>query len=99
MNLRWVRLLLLVLVAVPSAVSAVIVGPLSFVGLMVPHLAAVLGARRVPNHLMLIAMLGGGIMVLADWAGRTLAFPYEVPAGLLASLVGGPYFLWSMRKR
>ncbi|TJV67910.1 MAG: iron-hydroxamate transporter permease subunit, partial [Mesorhizobium sp.] len=44
------------------------------------------------------AMLGGMMLVSADWAGRMLIFPWQIPAGLLAALVGGPYFMVLMWK-
>jgi iron complex transport system permease protein len=43
-------------------------------------------------------MLGGMMLVSADWAGRMLIFPWQIPAGLLAALVGGPYFMVLMWK-
>jgi iron complex transport system permease protein len=46
-------------------------------------------------------LLGGLVMIAADWLGRNLLFPYQIPAGLLAALVGGPYFLlmqWGVRR-
>jgi len=38
-------------------------------------------------------------MVLADWLGRQLLFPAEIPAGLVASLLGGAYFMWGLGRR
>jgi len=40
--------------------------------------------------ILLIIML---LMVLADWIGRQVILPYEIPAGLVASLIGGAYFM------
>lgn len=36
---------------------------------------------------------------MADWAGRMTIFPFQVPAGLLAALIGGPYLMWLLKKR
>jgi iron complex transport system permease protein len=95
-----VRGALLLLAALPTAVATLVIGPLSFVGLVAPHLAAMLGFRRALPQLAAAAMLGGLILVAADWLGRTLIFPWQVPAGLLAAFVGGPYFMLLMlRKR
>ncbi|MCP1367522.1 iron chelate uptake ABC transporter family permease subunit, partial [Halomonas sp. BBD48] len=38
------------------------------------------------------------LMVVADWLGRQLLFPDEIPAGLVASLLGGAYFMWGLRR-
>jgi ABC-type Fe3+-siderophore transport system permease subunit len=95
-GLGRVRAVLLVLIAIPTAVSTLVIGPLSFVGLMAPHMARMLGFSRPLPQLMASAILGGLILVTADWAGRNLIFPWQVPAGLLAAFIGGPYFLISM---
>lgn len=91
-------LALLVLVACLSTVSTLAVGPLSFIGLMVPHLATSLGAVQLEKQLPLSALLGAGVMVLADWISRYVIFPYELPAGTVAAIIGGAYFLWLIRK-
>ena len=93
-----VTLALLVLVAALSTASTLAVGPLSFIGLMVPHLATSLGAVRLERQLPLAALLGAGVMVIADCIGRYVIFPYELPAGTIAAVIGGAYFLWLIRK-
>lgn len=55
--------------------------------------------QRALSQLAASAVIGALIMVLADWLGRNLLFPYQIPAGLLATLIGGPYFLWLMRRQ
>lgn len=92
------RFLLLLLAAVATAVATLLIGPLSFVGLMAPHLAHMLGLRRVRTQLLGACGIGAGLMVLADWAGRTLLVPGEVPAGIAASLIGGIYFMVLLRR-
>ncbi|WP_372399445.1 Fe(3+)-hydroxamate ABC transporter permease FhuB [Azospirillum sp. HJ39] len=93
------RLALFSLSALLTAAATLIVGPLSFVGLMGPHLARMLGLQRAAAHLAGSAMLGGLIMLMADWLGRSVIFPYQVPAGLLASVIGGPFLLWLLGRR
>lgn len=92
------RLALLVVVAALSTVSTLAVGPLSFIGLMVPHLATSLGAVQLEKQLPLAALLGAAVMVLADWIGRYIIFPYELPAGTIAAIIGGLYFIWLIRR-
>ncbi|KAF1051236.1 MAG: Iron(3+)-hydroxamate import system permease protein FhuB [Stenotrophomonas maltophilia] len=91
--------ILLGLAALACAASTLLVGPLSFVGLSAPHLARLLGARRPLAQLALAALLGALLMVLADLLGRTLVAPRELPAGLLACLLGSPYLLWLIARR
>lgn len=92
------RLALLGLVALLTASATLVVGPLSFVGLLAPHMARLLGFSRARAHLLGAALIGALLMVLADWLGRQLLFPQEIPAGLVASLLGGAYFMWGLRK-
>jgi ABC-type Fe3+-siderophore transport system permease subunit len=93
-----VRLSLLLLAAALTAAATLTIGPLSFVGLMAPHMARMLGFRRALPQLVVAALLGGGLMLIADWCGRMAAFPNQIPAGLLATFIGAPYFVWLLRK-
>ena len=97
-NVPLARLVLVVLSAVLTALSTLLIGPLSFVGLLAPHLAAMLGARRPAQQLVSAALIGASVMAAADWLGRQVMFPYEVPAGMMATLIGGAYFMLMMRK-
>lgn len=96
--LRPARLLILLLAAGLVATATLVIGPLSFVGLMAPHLARFLGFRRALPQIVIASLLGAMLMLLADWLGRVLIFPYQIPAGLLATFLGAPYFIWLLRK-
>ena len=97
-GLNHARLALLLLVALLTACATLVVGPLSFIGLLAPHMARLLGFSRARQHLVGAALIGMLLMVLADWVGRQIMFPYEIPAGLVASLIGGAYFMWGLRR-
>ncbi|OLQ73102.1 Fe3+-hydroxamate ABC transporter permease FhuB [Photobacterium proteolyticum] len=98
MNTTVVRLVLLLLVAALTTLCTIVIGPLSFIGLLAPHMARSLHQYRAIPQMLTSALLGAIIMVSADWIGRTLWFPWQFPAGLLASLIGGGYFLYLMRR-
>ncbi|QIX95082.1 Fe(3+)-hydroxamate ABC transporter permease FhuB [Cedecea sp. FDAARGOS_727] len=93
------RLALLLLASTLTAAATLIVGPLSFVGLMAPHIARMLGFRRAMPQVAIAGVLGGILMILADWCGRMIMFPNQVPAGLLATFIGAPYFVYLLRKQ
>ncbi len=93
------RILLLLLVALITALITSMLGPIAFVGLLAPHMANMLGARRAVPQLLVAAGLGLCLMLLADWLGRAVIWPRQIPAGLLASIVGGSYFIWLLAKR
>ncbi|RQM45773.1 Fe(3+)-hydroxamate ABC transporter permease FhuB [Paraburkholderia bannensis] len=92
------RFLLMLVAAMATAGATIVVGPLSFIGLLAPHLARLLGFPRARGQLTVAALTGALVMVLADWAGRNLIFPQQMPAGLLAAMIGGPYLLWLLRR-
>ena len=93
-RLERTRMLVLGLSAVLGAISVVAVGVVGFVGLVAPHLArALVGGRHLRT--IPVAMLLGGVLVgLADALGRSLIAPAQIPAGLMVSLLGAPYFVW-----
>lgn len=97
-DVRRARLLLLVLTALMTATATLIVGPLTFVGLLAPHLARMAGFPRAVPHLVTAALMGALVMVGADLMGRTLLYPRQIPTGLLATLIGAPYLLWRIRR-
>lgn len=98
LNITKVRWILITFCALLTALSTLLVGPLSFVGLLAPHLAHFFGWHKPKAQLLGAALLGALVMTLADWLGRQILFPYEIPAGLVATLLGGGYFLLMMRK-
>ncbi len=75
------------------------IGPLSFVGLMAPHIARMMGFRRTLPHMVISGLTGGLLLVFADWCGRMMMFPYQIPAGLLSTFIGAPYFIYLLRKQ
>ncbi len=92
-NVRSTRLLWLALAALLAGAAVSFSGLIGFVGLLVPHIM-----RRTVggNHKFLIpaSMLGGSaFLLLADTLSRTLFAPYELPVGILMSLVGGHFFI------
>ncbi|WP_280338107.1 Fe(3+)-hydroxamate ABC transporter permease FhuB [Salinicola acroporae] len=92
------RLMLLALVALLTVAATLVIGPLSFVGLMAPHMARLMGFHGARHQLLGAGLLGMLVMVTADWLGRNLFFPYQLPAGLIAALIGGVYFMWGLRR-
>ncbi|HBY8047062.1 Fe(3+)-hydroxamate ABC transporter permease FhuB [Klebsiella pneumoniae] len=98
MALTSSRIVLLLLAACLTAATLTI-GPLSFVGLMAPHIARMMGFRRTLPHMVISGLTGGLLLVFADWCGRMMMFPYQIPAGLLSTFIGAPYFIYLLRKQ
>ncbi len=96
--LEWLPAELL-LAACLTAAATLTIGPLSFVGLMAPHIARMMGFRRTLPHMVISGLTGGLLLVFADWCGRMMMFPYQIPAGLLSTFIGAPYFIYLLRKQ
>ncbi|MCZ7462169.1 FecCD family ABC transporter permease [Streptomyces sp. WMMC940] len=84
--------------------AVAVIGPVVFVGLVVPHIARVLAqyAGIGPDHrwlLPLSALLAPCLLLAADIAGRLVARPVEIQAGVLVAFVGGPFFIAMVRRR
>lgn len=97
-HLGRTQLTILLLVAVLTASATMVIGPLSFAGLLAPHLARLMGLVRARWHLLGAAGCGALLMVSADWIGQQILFPQEVPVGLVSTLLGGAYFMWCLRR-
>ncbi|MBY4674330.1 Fe(3+)-hydroxamate ABC transporter permease FhuB [Burkholderia multivorans] len=93
------RVVLVVLAALLTAGGTLVTGPLSFVGLLAPHAARLAGFTNARTQLLGAAIMGALMMVLADWLGRNIAFPYQIPAGTLATLAGGAYFMGAISRK
>lgn len=96
LNVRWQRLLLLTVAALLASVVTAVVGVMGFIGLMAPHIARRLvgGDHRV--MLPVAALVGMLLVVLSDAVGRAIAPPIEVSAGILAAIIGAPFFIYIM---
>ncbi|EKF20534.1 Fe(3+)-hydroxamate ABC transporter permease FhuB [Nitratireductor pacificus] len=90
---------LLLLTAGLTATATLTVGPLTFVGLLAPHMTRLAGFQKPAAHLAASILAGASIMVAADWLGRSVIFPYQIPAGLFASFLAGPLFLILLRRQ
>jgi iron complex transport system permease protein len=83
--------------ATGAAVS--LAGPVSFLGIIVPHLVRlVVGA----DHRIVVpasALFGAAFLIGSDIVARTLMTPLELPVGVITAMIGGPVFLWLLLKR
>ncbi|MDX3928194.1 MAG: Fe(3+)-hydroxamate ABC transporter permease FhuB [Shinella sp.] len=92
------RASLVVLCGLLSAVASLFVGPLSFVGLIAPHLARFSGLHRPLPALTGSILIGMILMLVSDWLSRMVAYPYQLPLGLFASMLGGIYLVWLLSR-
>ncbi len=91
--------ILLGLATLVTSVSVAVAGSIGFVGLIVPHIIRLIIG---PDHRKLIpasALAGGSFLILADIGAKTALQPAEIPVGIITALVGGPFFLYLLRRK
>lgn len=92
--------IVLILTAVAASASAVsVTGGIAFIGLMAPHIAKALVGPRNQLFIPIAVLLGGWLLLIADTIGRNIVDPGGVPAGIMVSLIGGPYFVYLLLKK
>lgn len=97
---RRLRLVLLALAAALAGAAVSFAGLLGFVGLIAPHMVRRLVGEDSSARLLWGAALGGAaLLTLCDILARTLFAPYELPVGVVLSLLGGPFFLWLLLRQ
>lgn len=97
-RLQLMRLLTLALCVWLTALAVAVVGPVGLIALAAPEMARHLCSRHgVP--VLNAALSGALMMIVADWLGRTLLAPTEIPVGIIAAIVGGPYLLWILLRQ
>jgi iron complex transport system permease protein len=97
-RLGWMRLGVIAAASLVTAAAVAFVGVVGFVGLVAPHIMRRIGT---PDHRTLLpasALAGATLLVFADLAARTVARPSELPVGVVTTLLGGPFFLWLLRR-
>lgn len=88
------RLALVALAAALAGAAVAIAGPVSFVGLMAPHIARRLVGSAHISVLPVSALVGGTIVIVADALARTLFAPIDIPVGVMTAVVGAPYLIF-----
>lgn len=81
-----------------AAATVSVAGMIGFVGLVVPHISRLLVGSDYKAMLPTSVLLGAVVLLLADTLGRTVVPGMEIPVGIVMSVVGGPFFLYMLRK-
>jgi iron complex transport system permease protein len=97
-SVQKTRIAVIVIGSVLTAAAVALGGLISFTGLIIPHIMRmILG----PDHVRLLpatALAGALFLLVADTAARTVIAPSELPVGVLTAFIGGPFFLYLLRK-
>lgn len=97
-NVRRVKQLVFLGASIVTAAVISLSGPIGFIGIIVPHAVRMMfGADH--RLVMPCSLLGGaGFLVICDTICRTAMAPLELPVGVLTALLGGPFFIWLLRR-
>lgn len=98
-NVTMARILAAGAAIVLSGATTALCGPIGFVGLVVPHACRAIFGVDYRLILPFSAIAGAALLVLADVAGRLIARPGEVDAGIVTAFIGAPVFIWIVRRR
>ncbi|WP_284960959.1 Fe(3+) dicitrate ABC transporter permease subunit FecD [Citrobacter portucalensis] len=89
-----IRLQALLLAVAMTSTGVAVCGPISFIGLVVPHMVRSITGGRHRWLLAVSAMTGALLLVVADLLARIIHPPLELPAGVLTAIIGAPWFVW-----
>jgi iron complex transport system permease protein len=93
-----VKLIVLAAASLLAATAVALAGVIGFVGLIVPHVTRMLTGTDHRRLLPMSALLGASFLIAADLLARSVIAPQEIPVGIVTSLVGGPFFLYLLRR-
>lgn len=97
-NAQRIRLMAFAIMATLVAVTVSSVGSIAFLALAAPHIARYICGPRNRTLVVFSGVIGALILLLADTASRALLPPYELPIGLLTSLIGAPILIITLKK-
>ncbi|WP_333500436.1 Fe(3+) dicitrate ABC transporter permease subunit FecD [Kluyvera sp. CHPC 1.2972] len=88
------RFRVLLLAVAMTSTGVAVCGPISFIGLVVPHMVRSIIGGRHRWLLPVSALTGSALLVIADLLARIIHPPLELPAGVLTAIIGAPWFVW-----
>lgn len=98
-NVARTRALSAIAAVVLAGAATAVAGPITFVGLVIPHLCRLLVGTDHRWLLPFSALTGAGLLIAADVVGRIVTRPTEIPVGIVTALIGAPFFIWIVRRQ
>ena len=98
LNVHRFRQAMFVLSAALTGVTVAVAGVIGFIGLIVPHIVRFMVGADHRFALPAVVLVGAAFAVGADVVARTIIAPLELPVGIITALVGGPFFIWLLRR-
>lgn len=98
-NTKVITSVFLIFASLLASAAVSLAGLLSFVGLIVPHIIRQFGIKESSKFLPLCALYGAIFVTFCDTISRTAFAPYEIPVGIIMSLLGGPFFIFILIRK
>ena len=97
-NVKITKTVATIVVILLSSSSVAIAGPISFVGLITPHIISKLGGRNFRQNFILCGIYGANLLLLSDIISKILKYPYESPVGIVTSFIGAVFYIFLANK-
>lgn len=97
-NVNALRALISVIAVLLASITTAVAGSISFIGLIVPHIGRLLVGSDHKYLIPFSMLFGAFTMLLADTVGRLIAYPYEISAAIIMSVIGGPFFIILLKR-
>jgi len=98
-NVERTERIALVSASLATGAAVSLAGPVSFVGIIVPHLVRLIVGADHRLVLPASALFGGAFLIGCDLVARTIIAPLELPVGIVTAIIGGPVFLWLLFRK
>ena len=92
-NIKVIKSIATIVVILLSSSSVAIAGPISFIGLITPHIVIKLGARNFRESFILCGIYGANLLLLSDIISKILKYPYESPVGIVTAFMGAVFYI------
>ena len=97
-NVKLTKTVATIVVILLSSSSVAIAGPISFIGLITPHIISKLGGRNFRQNFILCGIYGANLLLLSDIISKLLKYPYESPVGIVTSFIGAVFYIFLANK-
>ena len=97
-NVKLTKTVATIVVILLSSSSVAIAGPISFIGLITPHIISKLGGRNFRQNFILCGIDGATCLLLSDIISKLLKYPYESPVGIVTSFIGAVFYIFLANK-
>lgn len=97
-NVGRLRIMVSMVSVLMASIFTAVIGSISFLGLIVPHIARLIVGSDSKVLIPYSACLGAAILLLADTLGRSIAYPYEISSSVIMAIIGGPMFIILLKR-